>query len=129
MWGVTNAADIVQQKRHGMISSQKTLQFAASKCIGCGQCIVQCPKPVRQMVQDERNIFVKQSEKRIVKNARRVVCREVLDIALKTAQENGITKLDLIVLVIGVYSCIHEKELLFYFDMAKIGTITQDKLY
>ncbi len=55
-----------------------------------------------------------------------VVCREVLDIALKTAQENGITKLDLIVLVIGAYSCIHEKELLFYFDMAKIDTIAQD---
>ena len=55
-----------------------------------------------------------------------VVCREVLDISLKTAQENGITKLDVIVLVIGTYSCIHEKELLFYFDMAKIGTIAQN---
>lgn len=55
-----------------------------------------------------------------------VVCREVLDIALKTAKENDITKLDTIVLVIGAYSCIHERELLFYFDIAKMGTIAEE---
>jgi len=54
------------------------------------------------------------------------VCMEVLDIALKAAKENGITKLRSITLVIGAHSCIHEKELTFYFEMAKVGTIAEE---
>ncbi len=37
----------------------KKLVFDESKCVGCGQCVTQCRFPVRHMVRDERNIFVK----------------------------------------------------------------------
>ena len=32
-------------------------------CIGCGQCVTQCPSGYRSLVKDERNIFVKTRKK------------------------------------------------------------------
>ena len=41
----------------------KKLVFDYAKCVGCGQCVNQCKFNVRQMVQDERNVFVKTKKK------------------------------------------------------------------
>lgn len=38
---------------------QKKLVFRYENCIGCGQCVNQCKFNVREMVSDERNVFVK----------------------------------------------------------------------
>ena len=42
----------------------KRLVFDAEKCIGCGQCVNQCAFDVREMVRNERNVFVKTKPKR-----------------------------------------------------------------
>ena len=39
------------------------LVFDYEKCIGCGQCVNQCKFDVREMVKDERNVFVKTKKK------------------------------------------------------------------
>lgn len=38
---------------------ENKLVFVYEKCIGCGQCVNQCPFDVREMVKDERDVFVK----------------------------------------------------------------------
>ena len=38
---------------------QKKLVFRYENCVGCGQCVNQCRFDVREMVPDERNVFVK----------------------------------------------------------------------
>lgn len=40
------------------------LMYDIDKCIGCGQCVVQCPAHYRDMVRDERNIFVRTLKKK-----------------------------------------------------------------
>lgn len=45
-------------------SANKKLVYDINKCIGCGQCVTQCPVGCRQMVKDERNIFVKTPAKK-----------------------------------------------------------------
>ena len=37
----------------------KKLVFHYEKCVGCGQCVNQCKFDVREMVKDERDVFVK----------------------------------------------------------------------
>ena len=39
--------------------NKKKLVFNYEKCIGCGQCVNQCKFGVREMVKDERDVFVK----------------------------------------------------------------------
>lgn len=41
----------------------KKLIFDYEKCIGCGQCVNQCKFDVREMVSDERPVFVKTKKK------------------------------------------------------------------
>ena len=38
---------------------KKELIFDYSKCVGCGQCVTQCHFDVREMVPDQRDVFVK----------------------------------------------------------------------
>ena len=54
------------------------------------------------------------------------VCREILDIAIEAAINNGISKIYVITMVKGVNSCIHDDELQFYFDIARKGTIASE---
>ena len=44
--------------------ANKKLVFDAEKCIGCGQCVNQCAFDVREMVRNERNVFVKTKAKK-----------------------------------------------------------------
>ncbi len=50
------------------------------------------------------------------------VCREIMDVVGKAAKEGGLEKVYDIIIACGPYSCIHEGQLNFYFNMAKIGT-------
>lgn len=43
--------------------AQKKLVFRYENCIGCGQCVNQCKFDVREMVPDERSVFVKTKRK------------------------------------------------------------------
>lgn len=45
----------------------KKLVFNYEKCVGCGQCVNQCKFDVRQMVKDQRDVFVKTKKKSQVK--------------------------------------------------------------
>lgn len=46
----------------------KKLMFDIEKCIGCGQCVTQCRFGVREMIRDERNVFVKTKKKKDCKD-------------------------------------------------------------
>lgn len=50
------------------------------------------------------------------------VCREVMDIALRVAQQNQLSRIERIVVAAGPYSCLNEQELNFYFHVAQEGT-------
>ena len=50
------------------------------------------------------------------------VCREIMDVAGKAAEDGGLTKVCEIVIAAGPYSCIQENQLNFYFNIAKTGT-------
>lgn len=41
------------------------LVFDRESCVGCGQCVNQCKFDVREMVRDERNVFVRTREERL----------------------------------------------------------------
>ena len=43
----------------------KKLVFNYDICIGCGQCVNQCKFDVREMVLDERSVFVPTKEERL----------------------------------------------------------------
>lgn len=47
----------------------RRLVYDADKCVGCGQCVTQCARPVRHMVRDERNVFVKTLSRKEACNA------------------------------------------------------------
>ena len=50
------------------------------------------------------------------------VCREIVDIVTEAAIENEIRKIYEIIVSVGPYSCIHEGQLNFYFDVMKQET-------
>ena len=54
------------------------------------------------------------------------VCREIVNIVTEAAIENEIAKVYEIIISVGPYSCIHEGQLNFYFDVLKKDTIMED---
>lgn len=54
------------------------------------------------------------------------VCREIVNIVTEAAVENEIQKIYEIVISVGPYSCIHEGQLNFYFDVMKKDTCMED---
>lgn len=54
------------------------------------------------------------------------VCREIVDIVTEAAIENEIRKIYEIIVSVGPYSCIHEGQLNFYFDVMKKDTMMED---
>ena len=54
------------------------------------------------------------------------VCREIVNIVTEAAIENEIAKVYEIIISVGPYSCIHEGQLNFYFDVMKKDTIMED---
>lgn len=54
------------------------------------------------------------------------VCREIMDIVSAAAVENEIKNVYEIVISVGPYSCIHEGQLNFYFDVLRKGTCMAD---
>ena len=54
------------------------------------------------------------------------VCREIMDVVGKAAEDGGLTKVCEIVIAAGPYSCIQENQLNFYFNIAKTGTCMEE---
>ena len=54
------------------------------------------------------------------------VCREIVNIITESAIENDIQNIYEIVISVGPYSCIHEGQLNFYFDVMKKDTCMKD---
>lgn len=54
------------------------------------------------------------------------VAREIMDIVEKAAIANDIKKVYEITLRVGPYSCLHEQQLNFYFDVLGKGTCMED---
>lgn len=54
------------------------------------------------------------------------VCREIVNIVTEAAIENEIRKIYEIILSVGPYSCIHEGQLNFYFNVMKKDTCMED---
>ena len=56
------------------------------------------------------------------------VCREIVDIVGNAARANDIKKVYEIVLSVGPYSCVHEGQLNFYFEMLRKGTCMEEAI-
>lgn len=54
------------------------------------------------------------------------IAQSILDIALKTAEENGAKKINNVAVRIGKMSAVDEASLRFAFDALKIGTIAEN---
>ena len=54
------------------------------------------------------------------------VCREIVDIVGAAARDNEIDRVYEIVLSVGPYSCIHEQQLNWYFDILGKGTCMEN---
>lgn len=54
------------------------------------------------------------------------VCREIIDIVSNAARINAIKKVYEIILSVGPYSCIHEGQLNFYFEILRQGTCMEE---
>lgn len=50
------------------------------------------------------------------------VCTEVMDIAQRAADRNGLSRISRIIVACGPHSCLNEQELNFYFHVAQEGT-------
>lgn len=50
------------------------------------------------------------------------VCREIMDIVSAAAAGNAMEQVWEIVVQVGAYSCVNERQLNFYLDVAKAGT-------
>lgn len=56
------------------------------------------------------------------------VCREIMDIVSKSAKINDINKVYEIILSVGPYSCIHEGQLNFYFEIIRKDTCMEEAI-
>ncbi len=56
------------------------------------------------------------------------VCREIMDIVSKSAKINDINKVYEIILSVGPYSCIHEGQLNFYFEIMRKDTCMEEAI-
>lgn len=54
------------------------------------------------------------------------ICREIVNIITYQASIHDIEKVYEIVIQVGPYSCIHEGQLNFYFEMLRKGTCMED---
>ena len=54
------------------------------------------------------------------------VCREIMNIVSESALQNNISHVYEIILRVGPYSCIHEQQLNFYFDVLGKGTCMEN---
>ena len=54
------------------------------------------------------------------------LCREIVDIVSSAAKANNMNQVYEIVLSVGPYSCIHEGQLNFYFEMLREGTCMEN---
>ena len=54
------------------------------------------------------------------------VVREIMNIVSEAAEQNDIQKVYEIVLRVGPYSCLHEHQLNFYFDVLGKGTCMEE---
>lgn len=50
------------------------------------------------------------------------VCSEIIDIVTAAARQHQLEQVFEITLTVGPYSCIHQSQLDFYFDIARKGT-------
>lgn len=56
------------------------------------------------------------------------ICREIVDVIDNAARLNDITQVYEIVLTVGPYSCVHEGQLNFYFDIVSKGTCMENAI-
>lgn len=56
------------------------------------------------------------------------VVREIMNIVDETAMLNDITKVYEIVLRVGPYSCLHEQQLNWYFEILRKGTCMEEAI-
>ena len=56
------------------------------------------------------------------------VVREIMEIVSEAAYQNQISKVYEIILRVGPYSCIHEQQLNWYFDILRKGTCMEDAI-
>lgn len=56
------------------------------------------------------------------------VVREIINIVGQAAHQNQIEKVYEIVLRVGPYSCLHEQQLNWYFDILSKGTCMEDAM-
>lgn len=54
------------------------------------------------------------------------VCKEIVEIVTNAAKIHDIQKVYEIILSVGPYSCIHEGQLNFYFEIIKKGTCMEE---
>lgn len=54
------------------------------------------------------------------------VCREIMNIVGQAAVDNDIQHVKEIILRVGPYSCLHEQQLNFYFDVLGKGTCMEN---
>ena len=54
------------------------------------------------------------------------LCREIMEVVGEAALIHNISKVYEIVLRVGPYSCIHEKQMNFYFEILGKGTCMED---
>ena len=56
------------------------------------------------------------------------LCREIVDIVSNAAKLNDIKHVYEIILSVGPYSCVHEGQLNFYFEMLREGTCMENAI-
>jgi len=56
------------------------------------------------------------------------ICREIVEIISNAAMEHHIQKVYEIILSVGPYSCIHERQLNFYFEIMREGTCMDEAI-
>ena len=54
------------------------------------------------------------------------VCREIMNIVSESALQNNISHVYEIILRVGPYSCLHENQLNWYFEILRKGTCMEE---